>query len=124
MNEVKASQTVVKQTAVASSAGTERNAAKADVVGLPTTEVKSQKEQVVAVEKDSVQQAVTQMNEYVQNEKRDLRFSVDDVTGSTVIRVTSSTSGELIRQIPDETFLKLAQEAKKNEDLQLINIQA
>lgn len=40
---------------------------------------------------------------------RDLSFSLDDSTGRVVVKVTDSTSGEVIRQIPSEEALRLAE---------------
>lgn len=70
---------------------------------------------------ENIDQAVTQMNEYFQNEQRDLQFSIDDGTGSTVVKVLDRQSGETIRQIPNEVFLTLAEQALKEEPLRLIN---
>ncbi|MBN0523686.1 flagellar protein FlaG, partial [Pseudomonas aeruginosa] len=38
-----------------------------------------------------------------------LSFSLDDSTGRVVVKVTDSTSGEVIRQIPSEEALRLAE---------------
>jgi flagellar protein FlaG len=56
-----------------------------------------------------VQAAVAQMNEYIQSTQRDLHFSYDPEAGETVIRVLDRVTQDVIRQIPDEIFLKLAQ---------------
>lgn len=71
----------------------------------------------------AVGQAVAELNDYVQSEKRDLFFSVEGKTGETVIRVVDRESGELIRQIPNQVVLDLAEMVKQNEPLQLINMQ-
>ena len=78
-------------------------------------------EAVVATSSD-VDQAVTQMNEFIQKEQRDLQFSIDDSTGSTVVKVTDRSSGELIRQIPNQVFLDLAAHAEKDEAISLISV--
>lgn len=70
---------------------------------------------------EQVSQAVAQMNEFVQNEQRDLQFSVHEATGTMVVQVTDRNSGELIRQIPNEDFLRLAEHANRNEQVNLIN---
>lgn len=41
--------------------------------------------------------------------KRSLQFNVDEQTGTTVITVRNSQTDEVIRQIPSEALLKLAQ---------------
>jgi len=65
--------------------------------------------------------AVARMNEYIQAEQRDLQFSIDESSGQTVVRVTDRETGDLIRQIPNEVFLTLAEQARKNEAIQLIS---
>ena len=49
------------------------------------------------------------MREFVQASQRNLDFSIDDSTGKVVVKVIATDSGEVIRQIPSETALKLAQ---------------
>ena len=65
---------------------------------------KVEEPQRVALEK-----AVTDMREFVQASQRNLDFSIDDSTGKVVVKVIATDSGEVIRQIPSETALKLAQ---------------
>jgi len=55
-----------------------------------------------------LEQALTEVNERMQRNGRSLAFSLDKVTDRTVIKVTNSTTGEVIRQIPDETVLRIA----------------
>lgn len=55
-----------------------------------------------------VEQAVSRLNEYVQNIQRDLLFSVDEESGRDIIRVVDSESGELVRQIPTEEVLAIS----------------
>jgi len=57
---------------------------------------------------DNVQAAVAQMNEYIQSTQRDLHFSYDSAAGETVVKVLDRNTQEVIRQIPDVIFLKLA----------------
>jgi len=46
----------------------------------------------------------------VQNVQRTLDFSVDEITGHTVIKVTDSQTGDVIRQIPAQEVLAIMQE--------------
>lgn len=89
-----------------------------DATGLSTEEVS---EPVASLE--SLGQVVAQMNDYVQSEHRDLRFSIDDMSGETVVRVLDRDSGDLIRQIPNEIFLKMAASVEQREELRLISVQ-
>ena len=57
----------------------------------------------------ALEKAVTDIREFVQASQRNLDFSIDDTTGRVVVKVIVTDSGEVIRQIPSETALKLAQ---------------
>lgn len=70
-----------------------------------------------AVKQAELDSAVKQINEYVQDIKRDIEFSVDDDTGRTVIKVYDSKTEELIRQIPNEEVLELAKNLKRTNGL-------
>ncbi|MCW8982873.1 MAG: flagellar protein FlaG [Gammaproteobacteria bacterium] len=59
---------------------------------------------------------VRKMNEFVQNIQRDLKFSVDDDSGKTVVKVFNTHTKELVRQIPSEEALLLAERIKENRD--------
>jgi len=71
-----------------------------------------------------VEAAVAQMNQFVQSSQRDLHFSYDSASGETVVKVLDRNTQELIRQIPDESFLKLAQLKDSSGYLQLLNAKA
>jgi flagellar protein FlaG len=73
---------------------------------------------------EHVEAAVAQMNEYIQSTQRDLHFSYDKASGETVVKVLDRTTQEVIRQIPDEVFLKLAQLKDSDGGLQLFSAQA
>ena len=51
--------------------------------------------------------AAERLNDLVQSMHRELRFSVDDESGRSVIKVIDSSSREVIRQIPPEEVLAL-----------------
>jgi flagellar protein FlaG len=61
------------------------------------------------------------MQDFVQNVKRELQFSVDKDLGRTVVKVVDSESGDLIRQIPEEIFLELARKVKEQGEVNLFN---
>lgn len=54
-----------------------------------------------------VQEATEQLNRQMEHNKRDLSFGVDDVANKIVVTVKNH-KGELVRQIPSETALKVA----------------
>ena len=55
-----------------------------------------------------VKEAVSNLSDYVQNLERSLSFTVDDVSGKTVITVSDPENDEVIRQIPSEELLQVA----------------
>lgn len=73
---------------------------------------------------ENVEAAVKQMNEYIQSTQRDLSFSYDSSAGETVVKVLDRGTQQVIRQIPDETFLKLARSKDSEGSFQLLNAQA
>lgn len=58
----------------------------------------------------ALEKAVADIREFVQSTRRNLDFSIDETTGTIVVKVIATESGEVIRQIPSETLLKLAQD--------------
>lgn len=60
------------------------------------------------VSAEELQQVVEKLNDHVQQIQRDLKFSVDDTSGRTVIRVVNSQTDEVVRQIPSEEVLRIS----------------
>lgn len=58
---------------------------------------------------ERLEAAVSKLNDYVQSIRRTLSFSIEESTGRTVIEVYDAETEELIRQIPPEETLKLAE---------------
>ena len=65
------------------------------------------------VSKTELQQAVDVVNQAVALEQRSLSFSIDDASGRSVIKVIDYETDELIKQIPSEELLKVAQDIKR-----------
>lgn len=62
----------------------------------------------------SLNSAIAEMKQYVQSVQRDLQFEVDEESNRTIVRVVDSQTGDVVRQIPAEEFLKMA---KRMEEL-------
>jgi flagellar protein FlaG len=60
-----------------------------------------------------IQQAIDVVNQAVAIEQRSLSFSIDDASGRSVIKVIDYETDELIKQIPTEELLKVAQDIKR-----------
>jgi flagellar protein FlaG len=59
--------------------------------------------------KDSIAKAAEQIQSFVQSMGRNLNFSVDQTTGYHVVRVVNPETNEVVRQLPSEEMLKIAQ---------------
>jgi flagellar protein FlaG len=55
-----------------------------------------------------VEQAVQQIQSYLNDTQRQLQFQVDQGSGRTIVRVVNPETQEVIRQIPSEEVLTLA----------------
>jgi flagellar protein FlaG len=51
--------------------------------------------------------AISQLNGYLEETHRGLRFSIDDDSGRTIVRVIDTETDDVIRQIPSEEMLAL-----------------
>lgn len=83
-----------------------------------------QVEQSQEVQEKQLEVAVTQLNDYIQNVERDLQFKTDDASGKTIVTVVDRQTSEVVRQIPDDVALSLAQNLEQDEPLSLFNIKA
>jgi flagellar protein FlaG len=56
----------------------------------------------------NLQDALDRLNDQMKSNGRHLNFSIDKALDRTVIQVKNAETGEVIRQIPDETLLRVA----------------
>lgn len=59
-------------------------------------------------ERADLQKAIDQLNDQMKDKNRDLSFSLDERINRTIITVKKLETGEVVRQIPTEEFVKLA----------------
>jgi flagellar protein FlaG len=87
------------------------------VADKPAEKPRAETAQVVAVkevsksaktEQEKLKMAVEEIEKFVQSVKRNLEFSIDEPSGKVVVKVIAGDSGEVVRQIPNEEVLKLA----------------
>ena len=57
---------------------------------------------------EQVQQAIKQVAAQVQAKSSNLEFSIDQSTGSTVVRIVDTQTNEVIRQIPSQEMIDIA----------------
>lgn len=74
----------------------------------PTTPNGGGEKSEAAKKAQEVREAVRDIEEYVQNTKRELSFTVDEELNRTVIKVFDQENDQLIRQIPREEILNIA----------------
>lgn len=63
-----------------------------------------------------VEEAVSSINEFVQNQQRTIRFSIDEQSGRDVVVVVDQFTEEVIRQIPTEELLVIARRLAEQAD--------
>lgn len=90
--------------AVAGSAGAERSLAE-DV----SAKNAAQAESAPQASREEVEAAIATIQDFVQSVRRSINFSLEEGSGRVVVKVTDAGSGDVIRQIPSEEALQLAE---------------
>jgi len=127
MNEVKVTTVIPPQVTPATSSEDKKISSQAPLPemggkDLPVDETKKpESTEPVQSQATKMEDVVEEVNQFVQSVQRDLHFSVDEDSGMTIIRVRDKESGELIRQIPEDIFLSMAQNLKDGQSLQLLD---
>ena len=70
-----------------------------------------------AVDAKQLADAVAQVQGFTQSLAKDLTFSIDEDSGKTVVKIIDSSTKEVIRQIPSEEMLGIAQALDKIQGL-------
>jgi len=58
---------------------------------------------------DAVVAAAKQIESYLRRSDSSLEFQIDSTTGQTVVTVRNTATGDVVRQIPNEEVLRIAQ---------------
>lgn len=66
-----------------------------------------------ALDSDALDKALDNLTAHVQNLHRSLQFSVDKGSGDTVVKVIDTETREVIRQIPSEELLAIAERLRE-----------
>lgn len=69
------------------------------------------------VDEEELANAIENIKDFVQLVKRNLEFTVDDDTGRQIVKVIDSDTEKVIRQIPPEEVLSLAERLGEVEGL-------
>ena len=62
------------------------------------------------------------LNQQLKDVSMEARYSIDDKTNQVIIRIVNSTSGELLRQIPDEYAVRMADAMANTEHAAMTNL--
>lgn len=81
------------------------------------------KQPSVDIKPVDIQRIAQQLDSFLQRVSRSLEFHVDDASGRMVCSVRDAQTGDLIRQIPNEEVLRLA-ELAHDETIVLVNERA
>ena len=100
--------------AVAGSAALEAGASskagkQTETVQAVTPQTREAVQEPAQVDRDQLQAAVSDIQDFVQSVRRDINFALDEDSGRMIINVTEASSGDVIRQIPSEEALRLAE---------------
>ncbi|MDX1812082.1 MAG: flagellar protein FlaG [Gammaproteobacteria bacterium] len=71
---------------------------------------------VTEIPRKTIEAAVNKIREYADQYKRDIRFSIDDDSGQTIVKLLDSND-KVLRQIPSEEVLNLAKSLKEQKGL-------
>ncbi|MDR2452408.1 MAG: flagellar protein FlaG [Candidatus Accumulibacter sp.] len=66
---------------------------------------------------EELQTAVEKIQEFIRKTASDIKFSIDEDSGRTVVKVIDRETQEIIRQIPSQEMLDLAQALDKLQGL-------
>lgn len=75
------------------------------------------------IKPEQVKEAVNQIQQFTQALTQNLKFSIDEDTGKTVVKIVDAQTQEVIRQMPSEEAIKIASALGKIQGL-LFNGQA
>ena len=95
------------------------------IAKVVNTEIKpSNVSQASQPTQEVIAKTAQQLQSFVQSMGRDLSFSVDATPGYNVVRVVNPETGEVVRQLPSEELLKIAQAMQNTNSSGLVNQKA
>ncbi len=83
-----------------------------------------QQEQTGEIQRRDLDEAVSRIQDYVQNLQRELQFTIDEGSGRTIIKVIDSETDKIIRQIPPDELLAISEQIRSDSDGVLLKVQA
>ena len=83
--------------------------AAADAAAAAAAEAARQERAARSVPAPKIESVTRQIDSYLRSMNKSLQFSVDKTTGETVVAIRDDETGEIIRQVPGEDALRIAQ---------------
>jgi len=80
-----------------------------DVQAAVAVEAPRQQRAAPAVEIPKIESVKRQIDSYLRSMNKSLQFHVDKATGETVVTIRDDETGEVIRQVPGDDVLRIAQ---------------
>ena len=74
--------------------------------------------------REDLDEAVSRIQDYVQNLHRELQFTVDEESGRTIIKVIDSETERVIRQIPPDELIAISEYIQSSSGGVLLKVQA
>jgi flagellar protein FlaG len=68
-------------------------------------------------EREELEAAVKSIQDFADSSQRNLKFSIDEKSNQVVVKVIATDTGVVVRQIPDEAAIKLAEKMKSTGSL-------
>jgi flagellar protein FlaG len=68
-------------------------------------------------DKPTLEHAVQRISEYVSASRPEISFTIDETTGTQVVKIVDSQSKQVIRQMPSEEAIQIAQALDKLQGL-------
>ncbi|MBY0483158.1 flagellar protein FlaG [Nitrosomonas sp.] len=87
-----------------------------DIIPLPVSTVRPKVDNKTESD-EQIRQAVQNIQGAVDNLAHNLRFSIDEDTGKTIIKVVDTHTDEVIRQFPTEQAIEIARTLDKVQGL-------
>jgi flagellar protein FlaG len=97
--------------------------AAAPVSERPVLPVTQEAQAAIAEQDAALPQAAEMINRALAQAQRELRFSVDEDSGRTLVYVLQPETGEVVRQIPSEVVLAMAEMLERGEPLRSLGIE-
>ena len=82
----------------------------APVAGTGKTEPARQVPAAPPVEIHKIESVTRQIDSFLRSMNRSLQFRIDESTGQMVVSICDAETGEVIRQVPGEEALRIAQD--------------